>query len=142
MENLNEILFYSLDKSIRSYRQFAHQKLSVQGFDITIDQWLVLKSLHENPGCSQQQIAEITFKDYASLTRIIELLVKKNYLERAMHLQDRRRFTLTLTPQALELLKAMQPVIINNRKQALKGLSGDDINKLQSMLNSIIQNCS
>ena len=130
MENLNEIVFYSLDKAIRTYRQYAHQQLSAHGFDVTIDQWLVLKSLRENPDCPQQQIAEMTFKDYASLTRIIELLVKKGYLHRNRHPQDKRRFNLTLTNQADAVLKAMQPVIVNNRKKALSGLSGDKIDDL------------
>ena len=141
MENLNEILFYSLDKAIRAYRQFAHQQLSAHGFDVTIDQWLVLRSLNEHPEYSQQQIAELTFKDYASLTRIIELLVKKSYLQRAMHPKDRRRFTLTLTEDAHKVLRAMQPVIDQNRSHALAGVSAADVNKLQQTLGTIIQNC-
>lgn len=142
MEHLNEIIFYSLDKAIRSYRQYAHQRLNELGFDITIDQWLVLKSLNENPEYSQQQIAGIVFKDFASLTRIIELLVKKNYLDRSMHQQDRRRFNLTLTPLAYELLLAMQPAIIANRKKALAGIDAITIGKLQETLDRIIQNCT
>src|SRR6476659_3709427 len=117
---LDNIVFYNLDKAIRLYRQYAHQRLIENGFDITIDQWLVLKALNDNPDYSQQQIAEVTFKDYASLTRMIELLVKKNYLLRSMHQTDRRRFNLELTRQALQILKTMQPVIDQNRKQALK----------------------
>ena len=142
LENLNEIVFYSLDKAIRMYRQYAHQQLSAHGFDVTIDQWLILKSLNENPDCPQQQIAGMTFKDYASLTRIIELLVKKGYLERAPHPQDRRRFTLTLTDNAHQVLKAMQTVIVSNRKHALAGISKSDIDDLQKTLDRIIQNCS
>ncbi|MBK0380630.1 MarR family winged helix-turn-helix transcriptional regulator [Mucilaginibacter segetis] len=141
MENLNEIVFYSLDKAIRSYRQFAHQQLSAHGFDVTVDQWLVLRSIGENPDYSQHQIAEMTFKDYASLTRIIELLVKKKYLERTMHQHDRRRFNLTLTDSAHQVLKAMQPVIENNRKHALMDISHSDIQQLQKTLSQIIKNC-
>lgn len=142
MENLNEIIFYSLDKAIRTYRQYAHQQLIANGFDVTIDQWLVLKSLNDNPGLPQHQIAEITFKDYASLTRIIELLVKKGYLERTIHTHDRRRFKLTLTTHAHEVLKAMQRVIVSNRKQALTGIGKERIDELQLTLNQLIQNCN
>lgn len=139
---MNEIVFYSLDKAIRTYRQYAHQQLSAHGFDVTIDQWLILKSINKNPDLPQQQIAEITFKDYASLTRIIELLVKKGYLQRAMHMHDRRRFTLTLADKAHNVLKAMQTVIVSNRKQALSGIGKSDIDNLQKTLNRIIQNCN
>src|ERR1700709_2033491 len=90
MENLDSILFYSLDKAIKSYRQFAQRNMMKQGFDLTIDQWLVLKAIMDNPNQTQQEIAEIAFKDFASVTRIIELLVKKQYLIRAIHSNDRR----------------------------------------------------
>ena len=78
MEKLDEIIFYTLEKSIKTYRKFAQQQLLKNGYDITIDQWLVLKTLQENQQLSQNQIAELVFKDFASITRIIELLVKKN----------------------------------------------------------------
>ncbi|RFZ90436.1 MarR family transcriptional regulator [Mucilaginibacter conchicola] len=142
MENLNEIVFYSLDKAIRTYRQYAHQQLTAQGFDVTVDQWLVLKALNDNPDMPQQQIAEMTFKDYASLTRMIELLVKKQYLSRTIHPQDRRRFTLTLTQNAHEVLNRMQKVIVANRKHALQGISEAQIKAMHETLGQIIQNCN
>lgn len=141
MEALYNILFYTLEKSIKAYRQFAQHQLTAHGFNITIDQWLVLKSLNEDPAQTQQQIAETTFKDYASVTRIIELLVKKEYLIRTMHQQDRRRFNLELTENAHHLLKIMQPVIDNNRSTALNGISKNQADALQNILNRIIKNC-
>ncbi|MBK7712103.1 MAG: MarR family transcriptional regulator [Bacteroidales bacterium] len=50
-----------------------------KGLDITIDQWLVLKTIENNAGMTQQQIAINVFKDYASITRIIEILVTKSF---------------------------------------------------------------
>ncbi len=141
MEKLNSILFYTLEKAIKSYRQYAQNSIVQNGFDVTIDQWLVLKAVSDNPAWTQQQIAEITFKDYASVTRIIDLLVKKRYLSRIIHEQDRRRFNLTPTESAEKILIAMQPVIESNRKVALKGITTEQASQLQHILNSIIQNC-
>ncbi|WP_423149353.1 MarR family winged helix-turn-helix transcriptional regulator [Rubrolithibacter danxiaensis] len=140
-ERLDHIVFYSLEKSIKSYRTYAQRKLTEQGFNITIDQWMVLKALNDHPDCSQHEIAEVTFKDHASLTRIIELLVKKSYLERKMHSTDRRRFQLTLTAEANKLLSVMQPVIEANRAKALEGFTRQRITDLQEMLSMIINNC-
>src|ERR1700742_1409145 len=97
MEKLDQIFFYSLEKTIKSYRQFAQRNMLKQGFDLTIDQWLVLKSIIDKPGATQNEIAEDVFKDFASVTRIIDLLVKKGYLSREMHPEDRRRFKLAPT---------------------------------------------
>lgn len=134
-------VFYSLDRAIRLYRQYAHGQLAANGIDITIDQWLVLKALHENPGCNQQEIAQAAFKDHASLTRIIDLLVKKEILLRAIHPEDRRRFQLTITRKGLQLLKAVEPVAESNRKTALKGFTKDKVMQFQEMLNLLMKNC-
>ena len=82
MEKLDSVLFYYIEKAIKSYRQFAQRELKNAGLSITVDQWLTLNCLHENPDMSQKELAETIFKDNASITRIIELLVKKGgYLE-------------------------------------------------------------
>lgn len=135
-------IFYSLDMAIRLYRQYAHEQLTANGIDITIDQWLVLKALHENPDLNQHEIALATFKDHASLTRIVELLVKKGMLSRAIHQEDRRRFQLTITKKGLLLLKTVEPIAESNRKAALKGFSKEKIVQLQDMLNQLIKNCN
>ena len=142
MERLDQIFFYTLEKSIKSYRQFAQRSMLKQGFDLTIDQWLVLKSIIDNPGVTQNEIAEAVFKDFSSVTRIIDLLVKKGYLSREMHPDDRRRFKLKPTIKADENLTAMAPVTMHNRKIALKGVSKEEAQLVQKCLMRIIENCN
>lgn len=140
MENLSSIVFYTIDKSIKSYRQYAQKQLKAAGFELTIDQWLVLKSIEEDSEAKQQDIAEKAFKDVASITRIIELLVQKEYLSREFHNTDRRRFKLLLTKKGSETLKKMQPYIENNRQRALEGISSTELEKLSKTLSKIIEN--
>lgn len=140
-ESLEDILFYSLERSIKSYRQFAQQQLVKNGFNITIDQWLLLKTLHEHPEQTQHQIAQTIFKDYASVTRIIELLVEKQYLTRTMHATDRRRFQLKLTKSAIEIMGNMQLIIDNNRRTALRSISDKQALQFQQVLDLIYNNC-
>ncbi|SDG91214.1 MarR family winged helix-turn-helix transcriptional regulator [Mucilaginibacter sp. P25] len=141
MEKLDTILFYSLEKAIKSYRQFAQRNMMKNGFDLTIDQWLVLKAVSDNPDWTQQEIAEAAFKDFASVTRIVEILVKKQYLTRAIHSNDRRRFNLSPTDKAIANLQAMQPITERNRKQALDGISKEEVAHLDKYLTKIIENC-
>lgn len=140
-KGLNDIIFYTLEKSIKSYRQYAQKQLIMNNFDITIDQWLILKSIKENSGLTQQQIGINVFKDYASVTRIIELLVKKNYLQRVTH-TDKRRFILRMTGEAEDLMRSIQKVINANRRKALDGIDEDKLISLKETLNKIIDNCS
>jgi MarR family transcriptional regulator for hemolysin len=141
MEKLDQVLFFTLEKSIKTYRQFAQRQIDKAGIDITIDQWLVLKSIQDWPDISQHQIAENVFKDFASVTRMIELLVKKEYLQKELHKTDRRRFNLVITKKGQAVIQKVIPVITANRKQALKSLTKEEIEKNKAFLNRIIENC-
>lgn len=140
LENLNHILFYTIEKSIKSYRQFAQRQIAAAGFNITIDQWLVLKTIEEDSTATQQQMAAKVFKDMASMTRIVELLVRKNYLLRKFNTSDRRRFDLELTATGKNLLQQIQPLIVSNRSTALNGISDENLQILQSELEKITSN--
>ena len=142
MENLNQLFFYTLENSIKTYRKLAQRNMLNQGFDLTIAQWLVLKALTDNPERTQQEIADIAFKDFASLSRIIELLTKKGYLTRSIHQKDRRRFDLAPTEKAVSTLQAMQPVTEDNRAIALNGISDEQVKQMQYYLSIIIKNCN
>jgi DNA-binding MarR family transcriptional regulator len=141
MEKLDRVIFYSLDKSIKTYRQFAQKRFFEEGLDITIDQWLVLNAIAERPDISQLEIAEKVFKDAASITRIIDLLIKKKYLQRDTHNSDRRRFTLGLTEEGKELIRNISKVVKQNRAKALKGITEKELVQMKQTLTQIINNC-
>lgn len=141
MEKLDEVLFYTLEKSIKVYRKFAQNQILENDYDITIDQWLVLKTLQENKNLSQNQIAELVFKDFASITRIIELLVKKKYVKREINSTDRRKFELEITKKGNEIIENIYPIVLKNRKQALNGLTDKEIKNLKVQLEKLIINC-
>ena len=141
-DRLEQVLFYTLEKAIKSYRQFAQRRLNELKYDITIDQWLTLKTIHDNPEISQREIASRIFKDQASVTRLIDALVQKQYLIRSSNVQDRRRFSLELSPVGEEILSKLNPVIQSNRHTALSGFEGLEISVLRSQLERIIENCN
>jgi MarR family transcriptional regulator, transcriptional regulator for hemolysin len=140
MKKLDQVIFYSIEKTIKTYRQFAQKKIKEAGFNITIDQWLVLKNIHEDGTISQQALAIKVFKDFASVTRIIELLVKNGFLTRDFHQEDRRRFQLSLTEHGLRILESLEPIINSNRAKALGEISNAEIEQLQNTLSKIVEN--
>jgi MarR family transcriptional regulator, transcriptional regulator for hemolysin len=141
MERLDRVIFYSLDKTIKTYRQFAQKRFFEQGFDITIDQWLVLNAIYEKPDITQLEIAGKVFKDTASVTRIIDLLIKKELLKRDAHSTDRRRFTLELTNEGRKLMTKIIDVVEKNRDIALQDISDKELIRMKETLNHIIDNC-
>ena len=139
---LEQTVFYTLDKAIKTYRQFAQRNIKRNNLDITIDQWLILKTIYDNPELTQRDIATRVFKDYASITRIIEILVQRHYLERRFHNADRRRYHLTLTTAGKKIYKKLVTIVQENRSAALNDLDQREITLLNSVLNKIILNCN
>ena len=142
MEKLKDIIFYNMDKAIKSYRMYAQKKLKENGFKITIDQWLIIKAILENPTITQQEIAKNVFKDNASVTRIIDLLVKSEYLERKDNPVDRRKSNLVVTEEGKSIMYKVQDLILENRKNALDTVSTEELEAMNLTLKKIISNCN
>lgn len=140
-EQITSVIFYTIEKSIKTYRKFAQRRIDDANINITIDQWLVLNCLNENETITQNKLAELIFKDVASVTRMVELLVKRGYLERTFNSEDRRRFDLKITDIGRQILKDVSNIVSENRTLALKGFNAETIEQLQSDLNQIIFNC-
>ncbi|MGR3854177.1 MarR family winged helix-turn-helix transcriptional regulator [Chryseobacterium indologenes] len=141
MEKLNSIIFYNIDKAIRSYRNYAQRQLKAHGYTITIDQWLIIKAILENPGITQNEIGDLVFKDNASVTRMIDLMVKSEYIIRKVHPEDRRKTLLEVTDSGVKVIKEVQNIVEKNRKIALKGISNEELEVMYSALLKISENC-
>lgn len=133
-------VFYSIERTIKTYRKFSRHNFLKVVDDITIDQKLILQYLNDHPELSQNEIAELVFKDNASLTRMIELMVKKGFLRRSINPEDRRRFNIELTAKGKEILEKLAPVIVENRKKAFAGISEEELTQLQRTLDKILTN--
>jgi DNA-binding MarR family transcriptional regulator len=136
-----QTIFYTIENAIKTYRKFAQKQLSDVVTGITVDQILILVVLEENPNMAQNEMAALLFKDYASITRMIELLVKNEYLSRTINEADRRKFVLKISAKGKATLKQLKPIIFKNRTNALKGVTESEVNQLFTTLNKIISNC-
>lgn len=142
MEKLDSILFYNMDKAIRTYRNFGHRVIKAKGYTMTTDQWLIIKAVLENPEIAQNKIGELVFKDNASVTRIIEILVKQGLIIRNVDAKDRRKTKLKVTKSGIEMIEKLQSLIEVNRQIALQGISPKDLQIVNATLLKIAQNCN
>ena len=140
MNNPSKTIFHTIEKTIKVYRKFAQKNISKIVEDITIDQKMVLQYLYDYPDLNQKEIGELIFRDNASMTRMIDIMVKKNYLRRLMNPEDRRRYKIEVTLKGQDILVKLPPVIKSNRKKALDGLTKEELIQLENILNKIISN--
>lgn len=131
---------FFLERTSRRMKQYFQERLTAAQTDITIDQWVVLQELERQDGQSQMDIARATYKDAATLTRIIDLLCKKELTERVADAADRRRFKVYLTETGRTKIANVLPIIRECRTQAWAGLSDEAVDHLVDTLNHIYDN--
>lgn len=141
MEHLSNVIFYQIEQAIKTYRMYAQKQIKAHNLKITVDQWLVLKSMKENPDATQAELAEKVFKDSASITRIMDLLVKSGFVKREINPNDRRKSNLIVTEKGNRILNDTYAVVLENRKTALNGISVNEIQIMGEALKKISQNC-
>jgi DNA-binding MarR family transcriptional regulator len=141
LKNPTGTVLYTIEKTIKEYRKICQKNIATIVKDITVDQCLVLIILNNNAKISQSELANLIFKDNASITRMIELMVKKEYLIRTIHQEDRRKFNLEITEKGIKTIELLEPIVQLNRQTALHGLSLEEITLLDKTLNKIIINC-
>ena len=139
-QRLEDVIYFLIDRTIRKSRLYSQHRINKGGFDVTLEQWVVIKKVHENPGINQRELANSLYKDAPTLTRMLDLIVKKGYLERKRSEQDRRAFSIYLTIKGQELVKHLGPVVIDIRRKGLEGVSSEDLEAAKRVLARIYEN--
>ncbi len=139
IEHYNAYSFL-LDRTARRVKQYAQYQFNCREFGITVDQWAILKNLKQHADLSQKELAEYCGKDQPTLTRIVDLLVRKNLVERRANPADRRSFVVHLTAEGEQKIAALTRHIGEIRMQAWKNLDDTDFEHLKRILNTIYDN--
>ncbi|MDM1296663.1 MarR family transcriptional regulator [Sphingobacterium sp. N143] len=131
---------FILDQTARKVKQFAQSSFAEKGFDITVDQWTVLKALYETAQLSQKELAKRCGKDQPTLTRIVDILLKKNLAERITDVADRRSLYLHLTQEGKLKVESLSPLVVEIRMKAWENLTDSDFEDFTRILNTIYNN--
>ena len=108
--------------------------------EITPEQWTVLLFLWEKDGVSQQELCNVTFKDKPSMTRLIDNMERQNLGVRIASKSDRRTNLVYLTRQGRELETRARTVANRTLKEALDGISIDELRVSQEVLRKVFSN--
>ncbi|OIK05183.1 MarR family transcriptional regulator [Bacillus sp. MUM 13] len=115
--------------------------LQLKEYEVTPEQWSVLKSLGIHDGVTQKELSQKTDKDQATLTRILDILERKLLIERRPNKEDRRSFLIHITEAGKNLKEHLYPFIEGlYGKQLLNGISEENLNLLQQVLIQINEN--
>jgi DNA-binding MarR family transcriptional regulator len=140
MENLDEVLYFLCERMMRRARDYSKAAFAAQGFDISIDQWVILKKVSEDEGISQVDLANATYKDPASITRILDILEKKGWAERRIDENSRRAYKIHLTTEGGQFVEKMLPLVVSIREKGTEKLTAKEMETAKKVLKKMYVN--
>lgn len=123
------VIFYRVN---RNYQYLM--ALCLKPYNITPEQWNVLKHLQEQDGLAQKDLSYMADKDKTTITRIIESLVKRGAVTKEVNPVDRRSYRIFLTEVGKDLIRQVQPIPDHVNRKVSRGLSDEQIIQLKETL--------
>jgi DNA-binding MarR family transcriptional regulator len=131
---------YFLERTTRIVKLSYLKAMKENGIDLTPEQWVILDNLYENNGQSQKDLANGSFKNAPTISRILDLLGQKGHIKRNTSTDDRRKFKIFLTKDGKNIVEQSQAIIKEMRERGWQDLSDEDYADFTRILNQIFKN--
>ena len=137
---------YDLDQAIGFWLHLTHNRVRhrseplFQAYGISPEQWAILVRLWDRDDRSQTELAEATFRDYPSISRMISGLEERGYVVRARDLSDARSHRIVLTKAGRDLETELVPKVRSFVARFVRGVSRQDMDVTLSTLRRLYDN--
>lgn len=136
--DMNQSLGFILNRTALASKNAFNQK--IKDYGISPEQWSVIYRVLEEPGISQKLVSDSTYKDQGNLTRMIDRLVKTDFLIKKQNSENRREIQLFPTKKAIDLSKHIIELSSQHNKNVLNTFSSDEKEQLFNLLNKVYTN--
>ncbi len=111
---------------------------SLRLFNITEQQWRVLRALSSVESMEATELAHVTCLLAPSLSRIVRDLEERGLVTRSAVPQDLRRARITITSQGLTLIDAVAPYSESIYEEITRTFGTEKMELLQSLLKELV----
>lgn len=136
MNTLKDTLCYKLLMIFSQIKEVS--KNDFQKLGITRENYVMLRCVCENPGLTQAELADMVRKDRNVISKSIDKLEEKQYIERVRGKSDRRSFSLYLTKSGGEVAQEYWASLLAGEEERLQRLTGDEQKAFFEMLNKLM----
>lgn len=125
---------------VATINRYLNREFKQAGLSITTEQWSVLACLWELDGQTQQSICEKVFKDRASVTRLIDILERNEYVIRVSDKSDRRINLIYLTDKGKQIEQTANNIIKESVVLSTKNIKREEFYLMTEIFKKIINN--
>lgn len=129
-----------IGKTGKMMTSFLMEKFKQCKLNLTIEQWVVLKTLIVEDGRIQNDMAMITNRNKTSLTRLVNNMEKNNLVVRIADKVDKRVNRVYLTKNGRSVYKNTMPIIKECIKEIQSDLNQKEIKILTTILKKVQNN--
>ena len=138
--NIQDTIVPWISKTGKLIDLYMASKLQEHQINLTSKQWILLRILSLNDGSVQNDLALITDRDKASLTRLINTMEKKNLVARIPDVDDKRINHIFLTKKGRKDYESTLPTVIKALAEIQHGISKEEINSMVKILQKVQHN--
>lgn len=129
-----------LGKTVKLIEYHLQERFKEANLDLTKEQMIVLKRLHDKDGLSQNELAFLTLRNKSSLTRLLTKMEKKNYIFRKQSKEDKRINQVFITPIGKEAFAQSRPAIQDTLTTLELNVTNEEKQQIIQTLKKIQQN--
>jgi DNA-binding MarR family transcriptional regulator len=134
--HLQDSIGYLVKRAQRLMHDRIEAVFASQG--ITFQHWVVLMHLRDGLATTTAGLCQEIRHDSGAMTRLIDQLEERGFIERRRQEADRRIVDLALTSAGRKMVESLIPLAVDTLNGALAGFTKADIQQLQGMLRRII----
>ena len=136
----NQSLAMLLDRARRLLGTSLQRLFTASGFDITVEQWMILLLLWKQDGLTQRQITGTIGKDKGTISPQLDGLERRGLVTRDTDPGDKRRRVVSLTAQGRALEQDLVPLGFANVRIASRDIPAAELATCKKVLCRVCNN--
>lgn len=136
----NEPIGFLLERTTRIVKLQFHKAFKNLDVDMTPEQWVVMDALFQKNHQPQKDLADSSYKNAPTISRIIDVLSKKGWVTRKMSEEDRRVYIISQSKEGIKIYKKVIGEVERLRKQGWDRLSAQDYKDFTRIINQVFDN--
>lgn len=133
-------IFLLLKQTSKAFREKLNRSFIEAGYDVTGEQWRIIRCLWHNDGQTQQDLANVVKTDKTGITRIIDSLEKRELVMRVPDKTDRRQNLIYLTNKGKNLQEELMQIFMKISSEIEKDIEPEKLETFKQVLNKIYHN--